>query len=186
VRPGGIAYRPKDELHPTPGGQVLERLLAYEVPLIVISGGEPLSQQRRLGRLVDGLLAAGRKVEFETNGTVAPSAALRVPGVRFNVSPKLRHAGDDTERRIVPEALKVLRETDDVAFKFVCRDERDLDEVAGLVEEHDLAPVWIMPEGTERETLLKSQSAIADAVIARGWNLTSRMHVLIWGNKRGI
>ncbi|MGC4857284.1 7-carboxy-7-deazaguanine synthase QueE [Micromonospora sp. DT4] len=68
-------------------------LVAWAAPspaeLIVITGGEPLIQQRNLVALVRGLLAAGKRVEFETNGTIAPDPALLIDGVRFNVSPKL-------------------------------------------------------------------------------------------------
>jgi organic radical activating enzyme len=151
----GIAHRPERELHPTSAGDVLDRLLAYDVPLVVITGGEPLSQQRRLVPVVAGLVAAGRRVEFETNGTVAPIADLRLPGVRYNVSPKLSHSGDPEGRRIVPAALLALGATPDVAFKFVCRTERDLDEVGALVDRFRLSPVWIMPEGTAEATVVR-------------------------------
>ncbi|HWS35800.1 MAG TPA: 7-carboxy-7-deazaguanine synthase QueE [Actinoplanes sp.] len=182
----GIAYDPRKELHRTPVGELLDRLLAFPVPLIVISGGEPLSQQRRLVPLVEGLVAAGRRVEFETNGTIAPAPEIRLAGVRFNVSPKLRHGGDPMHKRIKPEALRSLNATPDVAFKFVCQDESDLDEVAVLAEQYGLAPIWIMPKGDDVASVLGGLSALAPAVVERGWNLSSRMHVLVWGGTRGV
>ena len=161
-------------------------MLAFDVPLIVISGGEPLSQQERLVPLVEGLLAAGRRVEFETNGTVAPRAELTARGVRFNVSPKLAHSGDPERKRVVPDALRALRATTDVVFKFVCQQESDLDEVAALAGQYDLAPIWIMPQGDVPEAVLNGLSALAGHVVARGWNLSTRMHVLLWGTTRGV
>ena len=78
------------------------------VELVVITGGEPLIQQRTPGALVRGLLAAGKRVEFETNGTIAPDPALVVDGVRFNVSPKLASFGVKESKSIVPAALEAF------------------------------------------------------------------------------
>jgi hypothetical protein len=41
-----------------------------------------------------------------------------------------------------------------------------------------------MPEGTDRASLLDRARALADPVTARGWNLTTRLHVLLWGDER--
>jgi len=182
----GIAYDPRRELTAMDTGNVLEKLLAYDVPMIVISGGEPLNQQARLVPLVSELRAAGKRVEVETNGTIAPDAAIVSTGVRFNVSPKLAHSGDPFERRVVPEALRALARIPGTAFKFVCRDEGDLDEVASMVDEHGCSPVWIMPEGRTTREVQSHLGTLADAVVARGWNVTSRLHITIWGERRGV
>jgi hypothetical protein len=42
-----------------------------------------------------------------------------------------------------------------------------------------------MPEGTDLPTLVDRAQGLADAVLARGWNLTLRLHVLLWGDRRG-
>lgn len=169
-----------------PTSAVLERLLGFSVPLVVVSGGEPLNQQKRLIPLVTSLLAAGHRVEFETNGTVVPDARLVTDGVRFNVSPKLAHSGDPETRRLVPEALRALAAVPGTAFKFVCRTAEDLDEVSWVVERWGTTPVWIMPEGRTAADVHRNLAGLADAVIARGWNLTPRLHIHIWGEKRGV
>lgn len=180
------AYDPRKELHNRDVEEVLEELLALGTELVVISGGEPLSQQRRLRPLLKGLREACVSVEFETNGTIIPDDEIITPGVRFNVSPKLSHAGDPASKRIVPAALRELAQTPDVAFKFVCRDAADLDEVAALVADFGTAPVWIMPEGKNATDISQRLSCLADEVVRRGWNLSTRLHVLAWGDKRGI
>jgi len=62
----------------------------------------------------------------------------------------------------------------------------DLDEIGELVARHGLAPVYVMPEGTTAEVVTERSRRLADAVLARGWNLTTRLHVLLYGNRRGV
>ncbi|MCE0536051.1 7-carboxy-7-deazaguanine synthase QueE [Kineosporia rhizophila] len=155
------------------------------VDLVVITGGEPLLQQRGLAVLVPALLAAGKRVEFETNGTIAPDPALLIDGVRFNVSPKLASFGVLESRSIVPSALEAFAESGRAVFKFVAAAVSDLERVAELAEAHRLAPVWVMPEGTTAEAITATTRVLADAVAARGWHLTTRLHVLAFADARG-
>jgi len=46
-------------------------------------------------------------------------------------------------------------------------------------------PVYVMPEGTTSEGLIESTRALADAVAARRWRLTTRLHVLAFADARG-
>src|SRR5437588_8479601 len=50
--------------------------LESSTQLVVITGGEPLLQQRGLAPLVASLTHAGRRVEIETNGTRTPGPDL--------------------------------------------------------------------------------------------------------------
>jgi 7-carboxy-7-deazaguanine synthase len=171
----------------------IDELAAWAIglppPLTVITGGEPLLQQEPLAVLVRRLLEAGQKVEIETNGTQVPSSELLVHGLRFNVSPKLantqlpgRLSG---QRRIVPDALAAFADSGLATFKFVASAPSDLEEIAVLEERHGLAPIWVMPEGTTPELVLGRAGALAEQVIARGWSLSLRLHVLLWGDVRG-
>jgi 7-carboxy-7-deazaguanine synthase len=182
----GVKYEPRNELHRRSVGSVAEEVLEFGVALVVISGGEPLGQQTRLVPLVEILTGHGIEIEIETNGTHVPIPALVDAGVRLDVSPKLAHSGDRAERRIIPAALRSLAATPGSAFKFVCRSREDLDEVADLVARFDLRSVWIMPEGQNVEEIGTRLENLAEDVIERGWNLTTRLHVLIWGQRRGV
>lgn len=182
----GIKYDPNKELHRMPVGKVVEKLLDYDVGLVVISGGEPLNQQKRIVSLVDELTRHGVEIEIETNGTRVPDKRLIDAGVRFNVSPKLSHAGDPAERRIVPKALRALAGLPSSTFKFVCREVTDLDEVAEFTNTFGIASVWVMPEGQSREEVDDHMQTLVSAVIDRGWNITTRLHTLVWGQKRGV
>lgn len=155
------------------------------VELVVITGGEPLLQQVRLVPLVRGLLAAGKRVEFETNGTLAPVPELVVEGVRFNVSPKIASFGVAEAKSVVPAALAEFAASGRAAFKFVASSLADLDRIAELADTHRLAPVWVMPEGTTADTITATTRVLADAVAARHWHFTTRLHVLAFADARG-
>ncbi|WP_443060561.1 7-carboxy-7-deazaguanine synthase QueE [Streptomyces sp. NBC_00459] len=182
----GIAYRAADELHALTVTEVTERLLGFGVDLIVVSGGEPLSQQDRVLPVIRALREHRVAVEFETNGTVEPSDALVATGARFNVSPKLAHSGVAEERRIVAQALRRFARLPEVSFKFVCGDTADLAEVDELVRRFDLKNVWVMPRGQSPEEIDAGMRTLADEVTARKWNLSGRLHVNVWGSKRGV
>lgn len=122
-------------------------------------------------------------------GSSLTDAAVEVPDGHygFNVSPKLASfaAAGDARRRINPEALRALVATGRAVFKFVASRVADLEEIADLQREFDLRPVWVMPEGTTTERLLEVMRALADEVVARGWHLSTRLHVMLWGDARG-
>ncbi|WP_408992212.1 7-carboxy-7-deazaguanine synthase QueE [Streptomyces sp. 1268] len=155
------------------------------VELVVITGGEPLIQQARLVPLLRGLIAAGKRVEFETNGTIVPAPELVADGVRFNVSPKLASFGETESKSIVPAALDAFVASGRAAFKFVASTMTDLDRIAELADAHRLAPVWVMPEGTTPEVITATTRVLADAVAARHWHFTTRLHVLSFADARG-
>ncbi|GIH73319.1 7-carboxy-7-deazaguanine synthase QueE [Sphaerimonospora thailandensis] len=178
-------YDLRDESSRRSVTEVGDELLLLDTPLVVITGGEPLIQQRQLVPLAQRLVDAGRRVEFETNGTFAPISGLLIDGVRFNVSPKLSNAGMPESMRIIPEALTALMGSGRAAFKFVAADRSDLDEIEDLVQRYGLAPVYVMPEGTTSDAVISRARELADDVIARGWSMTQRLHVLLWGDERG-
>ncbi|MGC0379917.1 7-carboxy-7-deazaguanine synthase QueE [Streptomyces sp. SAI-129] len=155
------------------------------VELVVITGGEPLIQQAGLVPLVETLLAAGKRVEFETNGTIAPVRELLVDGIRFNVSPKIASFGMDEAKSVVPAALEAFVASGRAAFKFVASSAGDLDRIAELADSYRLTPVWVMPEGTTAEAITATTRVLADAVAARHWHLTTRLHVLAFADARG-
>lgn len=178
-------HDPAAELRRVPVGAVVDALAAMDPEIVVVTGGEPLLQQRRLVPLLEACATHGWATEVETNGTLAPDDAVVALVTRWNVSPKLANSGIPVERRIVPSALDALRSTGAAVFKFVVSQPADLDEVASLVDACALSPVWIMPEGTDARTVLARARQLAEPVLARGWNLTTRLHVLLWGDERG-
>lgn len=149
-------------------------------PLTVITGGEPMIQAKALQELIYLIDAP---IEIETNGTIAPPE--RWP-VRFNVSPKLPSSGV-LPKHAFAAMENYVRQTRAV-FKFVVGNDLDLEAVDECVESVNLAAdrVWVMPEGRTRDQLVNDDVAkLAEACIARGYNFTNRLHVLLWNDARG-
>jgi 7-carboxy-7-deazaguanine synthase len=114
-----------------------------------------------------------------------PAPELLIRGVAFNVSPKLAHAGVPECARIVPEALEGFADSGQATFKFVMQAPDDLAEIAVLEERCGLAPVWVMPEGVTSDQVIGRAGQLSDQVIERGWSLSLRLQVFLWGDERG-
>ncbi|MEV8033586.1 7-carboxy-7-deazaguanine synthase QueE [Streptomyces sp. NPDC086182] len=155
------------------------------VRLVVITGGEPLVQRPALEHLAARLHSEGYEVEVETNGTLIPSEDLVAAVTAFNVSPKLAAAGGQEVRRIVPAALHGFVDSGKARFKFVVSELAEVKEITDLVERFRMDEVWVMPEGTTADTVRTGLRAIADEALARGFNLSPRLHVELWGDERG-
>jgi 7-carboxy-7-deazaguanine synthase len=181
-------FDPAKEIHRATVPDVLATLDAMAVDRVVVTGGEPLLQQRRLVPLLAAFRDRRWAVEVETNGTIAPRPEVADLVSAFNVSPKLANSGVPEDRRIRPDALgalAALAARGRAAFKFVATAVDDLDEIGAIVDRHGLAPVWVMPEGVDAATITRRMVELADAVVRRGWNLTPRLHVVLWGDERG-
>ena len=184
----GKVYRKKDEVHIEDVEELWGKLdLMKQVPLLVITGGEPMLQQRALSHGLDwyGMPGSFSSVEIETNGTILPTEEFSTrPDVFFNVSPKLANS---REKAINSKALYFFARHLRSRFKFVVQHSDQLDEVDSLVLRYGIShsSVWIMPEGRSAERLEMRLVELADAVISRGYNLSPRLHVVLWGDERG-
>ncbi|HVM10305.1 MAG TPA: 7-carboxy-7-deazaguanine synthase QueE [Acidimicrobiales bacterium] len=180
-------FDPEKELTRRNVDDIAAEVEAMDVPLVVITGGEPLLQQSHLPPLLAALRRSGMRIEIETAGTLPPAEDVVALVDRFNVSPKLATSGNPLERRYKPDVLRRFAGTGKAAFKFVATGEADLEEIDTIVADCgiDGAGVWVMPEGTDPAAVVAGARAIADAVLARRWNMTTRLHVLLWGDERG-
>ncbi|MFF2374848.1 7-carboxy-7-deazaguanine synthase QueE [Streptomyces xiamenensis] len=154
--------------------------------IIVVSGGEPMMQQRELVPLVEQLAGWGAEIHVETAGTIAPWAAFDRHIAQYTVSPKLANSSNPLSKRRKPEVLAAFRETGRAWLKCVIEPdyERDLEEVDDLVQEVGFPPsrVMVMPEGSDSHSTLMTARAMADAALQRGYGLSLRTHVLLWGD----
>lgn len=180
-------YDRSEESHPMTIEEVATQINAMQVNRIVVTGGEPMLQQRHFKRLQE---LTNCFIDVETNGTRLPTDEAEAVVDLFCVSPKLAHAGDPEDRRIKPAVLRKFSELSKEGkafFKFVVEQESDFEEIDKFIEAGEIPreAIWIMPEGYTPERHMENLHKLADSVISRGYNLTSRLHILIWGTKRG-
>ena len=168
-------------------GEVREAILAFNCPHLVVTGGEPLLQQRELAPLAVSLKAEGFYCEVETNGTIVPGPELARCIDQWNVSPKLGSSGNRKDIREAPEALDAFSRLPNAYFKFVIVEPPDVDEVCQLRDRHQLPSdrIILMPEGTAVESITSRSRWITDACVTQGFRFSTRLHILLWGDQRG-
>jgi 7-carboxy-7-deazaguanine synthase len=170
-----------------PASAVIDKIASYGCKHLVLTGGEPLLHQRVLAPVLAGLKGSGFFIEVETNGTIAPSAAFEASVDCFNVSPKISNSLVEAGVRIRPQSLKAFARSRKAWFKFVVCDQKDLAEIEGVVAEFGLPRerVILMPEGVDVTTLLERGRWLADVCMEKGFRFSLRLHILLFGNKRG-
>lgn len=176
---------------------LLAQAAASRVRHAVLTGGEPMLFDA-LTPLAQGLRDAGFHITIETAGTIARP----VPCDLWSISPKLAHStptGDPRdptghwakvheERRLNFEALQALLDLPgDHQLKFVVGSPKDLEEIESVLARlRGFAPgdVLLMPEGV-RPPEPGALGWLVEACTARGWRLCRRLHLDLFGNKRG-
>ena len=187
-RPGAPhKFDPSHEMVKLTPEEAARQILALRTDGVVITGGEPLMQSGGLIPLIDALRGAREvSVEIETNGSIAPPPALVERVDLFVVSPKLAHSGNDPA--LAQRALPAFAGSPQTVFKFVARDVADVAAIAGLAQRHGIAPsrIYVMPEGTESSVLRRRGAALAPAIVDAGFNFSDRLHIHLFGEKRGV
>ena len=180
-------YDVRKEVHALSLSQAADEIRALQPRNLIITGGEPLLQQAAITNLLPSLGNEWR-AEVETAGTVSPTAALKAAIAQWNVSPKLANSGNRLEKRLRAEALEVFSALPNAYFKFVIAAASDLSEVSDLVLQFNIPSnrVILMPEATNAEQLNAFSRTLVDVCLQRGYRLGYRLHVALWGHKRGV
>ncbi len=162
---------------------VLEKVRAADPDNVVVTGGEPLEHPAFVP-LVVALHDAGKRVEVETAGVDVPPA---VPVDQWNVSLKLASSGVPESRRLRDDAIVSFRELG-AWFKFVVAAERDVDEVLVIQSRYALpsSRILLMPLGMRREEQAAVMPTVVDWCRRYGFRFSPRLHILLWGPRRGI
>ena len=149
----------------------------------MITGGEPLEHPGLKSLLAQGLERWPR-VEVETSGVAPPPASH--PRLHWNVSPKLPSATPRWEETWRHAAAWIAEPN--ATFKLVVGDPPDLEDALRLIAERRLprGRVMLMPEGMTAEALGARMAPLAAACIREGLRLSPRLHILLWGAKRGV
>jgi len=170
--------------------ELIRIITSYDCPNLVFTGGEPLAQQKDLVSLLAELKAFNPafRIEFETNGTIPPSPETDRLADQYNVSLKLSNSRIPERERIKPETVNFFAATPKANFKFVIDDQSDLGEVLDLISKFKIRPnsVYLMPQGTTVAILRSKQQWLVELCKQYKFNYTDRLHIHIWGDKRGV
>ena len=190
AEPGYRKYSKADYLIEMDTAEVAEKIAGFGCSNIIMTGGEPLLQDEQWQAVVNDLTSrdTSYRFELETNGTLAPSPELDAHVSQYNVSPKLKNSANPADLRIKTEALDFFAKSAKAWFKFVVSDPVDLDEIEQLIADYKLPRdrVILMPEGANNHTLKQRRSWLADICIKHGFRFGDRLHVQLWGSKRGV
>jgi organic radical activating enzyme len=166
---------------------VVEQIRTAPSGHVVLTGGEPLLQQRALAKVL-ARVPADIFIEVETNGTRVPLPALAERIDQWNVSPKLTSAGDAEDLRIKPDALRALKATGRAYLKLVVGSEQDRAEAEALRVRFafDESRTLLMPEAATPGELQRRSPKVAAWSQQLGLGFSTRLHVALWGGRRGI
>lgn len=162
----------------------------YPARHVVVTGGEPMIAAQMV-ELTKILRAQNMHVTIETAGTVLAPVVCDL----MSISPKLANStpeGDWAARherlRIQPEVLRRLMSEYEYQLKFVVASPQDHGEIRQLVEclRADPGKVILMPEGVDAGTLRERGVWISEICKQEGFRFSPRLHVDLWGNRRGV
>ena len=158
---------------------------------VVVTGGEPMlfDSTEELCENVAG------KVTIETAGTVFRSLRCDL----MSISPKLANSTPPEESgwrqrhektRLNVPVLSQLIETYNHQLKFVVGDSltedvRQIQALLAQLPKVDADRILLMPEGTDSVTLHRRMTPLVPVCLEHGWRLSPRLHVDLFGNKRG-
>jgi len=209
VRVGGCDYRCSwcDSLHAVDPayrgtwrrmttGEVwaeVERLSGGRPLTVSLSGGNPAIQD--FGPLIALGRAAGYRFACETQGSVARDwfAALDT----LVLSPKPPSSGETVDWDGFAECLAAARGCGRVVMKIVIFDEADYAWARAAATRHPDLPLYLQPGNpvvdpeapVEPQSLADSLLWLVERVTSDGWfapRVLPQLHVLLWGNKRGV
>ena len=190
----GDRFDLREEITPTSADDIAAKVaaLAGHVPIVVLTGGEPLLNQRNpaWGPLLRSLVVdQGRSLHVETNGTIVPNDTTLAWISTFVVSPKLPHAGPHRGKQnpALADGWTSIARDHDAHMKVVVETVEDIERAVVMAEAAGwpLDRVWVMPEGTTEEALAARWPVIASTAAAYGINASHRLHVLAWRDTRG-
>jgi len=181
-------YDQRREVVATSVDEAEEGIRRYTCRNLVVTGGEPLVQQRLLTPLLERLKDGGFWIEVETNGTIAPQKKLLAIVDHWSVSPKSENSGNTLPARENPRALRLFRDLPSAHFKYVLEKPDDLAEIRALLAKYELPAdrIVLMPQAQDRDTLLERSRWLVEICKIEGYLFSTRLQVLLWGNRRGV
>jgi 7-carboxy-7-deazaguanine synthase len=174
-----------------PWERILERILADDCVHVVITGGEPMLQPDVV-LLSHALGRAGRFVTIETAGTVerpVHADLMSISPKRSNSTPHdAKWTARHEERRDRPDLVARMTRAYRYQLKYVIDCPADVEDVdrhirriGGIVPSR----VFLMPQGVDAGELREKTNWLRPAAKERGYCLSPRLHIELFGNRRG-
>lgn len=176
--------------------QILEEVAQHPGKHVVLTGGEPMIAPG-IHELAFQLSERGYHITIETAATIAPGG---IACDLASLSPKLAHSApdarlDDTwrrkhaELRWQPHVVATWIGVGNYQLKFVVSSEADVAEMETMLRETEClippAKILLMPEGVTVEALRTRSGWLGELCKARGYRYAPRLHIELYGNKRG-
>jgi 7-carboxy-7-deazaguanine synthase len=174
--------------------EIVKSVADYPATHVVVTGGEPMIAPG-IGELTKALHGNGLHVTIETAGTVTAPVMCDL----MSISPKLssstpverengRWAAQHERLRYQPDVLRHLTSRYDYQLKFVVTSPGDLDEIGRMCQNLNLpaSRVMLMPEGTRPEAIAEKALWIVDICKNKGYRYSPRLHIDLWGDRRGV
>ena len=170
---------------------IVREVNGYNAAHVVITGGEPMIAPA-IAELTQALT---QHITIETAGTVFVDVRCDL----MSISPKLanstprerdggRWAAQHERLRYQPEVLKKLMSRYEYQLKFVIAEPSDIEEVAAMTKElgAETERIVLMPEGTDASVLAERGRWLVEICKERGYRFSPRLHIQLWGNRRGV
>jgi 7-carboxy-7-deazaguanine synthase len=163
---------------------------------VVLTGGEPMIA-KDIRPLATALQAGGYHITIETAATIAPDG---IACDLASLSPKLLNSAPDPVEHLAwrkkheatrwqPEVVRAWIDHYPYQFKFVVAQPGDVDELenmlAALQREIPRHKVLLMPEATTLEKMRGRATWLGELCKARGYRYAHRLHIELYGNRRG-
>jgi 7-carboxy-7-deazaguanine synthase len=171
--------------------QIFDRIEGFAAARhVVLTGGEPMIAPE-IVELSRRFRERGLHITVETAGTVFVPVCCDL----MSISPKLSNSTPEgvfhaqhEKLRHNPEVLRRLISSYDYQFKFVIAEPKDVEEARAVLSELDAPPdkVVLMPEGTTEAALSERGPWIAELCKQYGYRFSPRLHIHLYGHKRGV
>ncbi|MEO7599782.1 MAG: 7-carboxy-7-deazaguanine synthase QueE [Opitutus sp.] len=176
--------------------QLIQAVEGFPARHVVLTGGEPMIV-KDLPLLAHGIKQLGHHITIETAATVAPEG---IACDLASLSPKLLNSAPDERlsatwrkkheaTRWQPDVVRAWIDAYTYQFKFVVAQPSDVDEMEGMLASlgRDIPRdrVLLMPEGTSLEAIRSKAGWLGELCKQRGYRYAHRLHIELYGNKRG-
>jgi 7-carboxy-7-deazaguanine synthase len=162
---------------------------------VVLTGGEPMIMAD-IVPLCSALKADSYHITIETAGTVFKPTAVDLASLSPKLSNSTPHqraqgrfaAAHERLRLNVPVLQKFIDSSPEFQLKFVVSAQADLEEIHQILAQlrgWKKRDVLLMPEGTDAATLHDRGDWLADLCKHHGYRFCPRLHIELFGNRRG-